>query len=223
MDFIKVEDLTEIERLKKQCRFIDTALDTDVYVLFDEGDAKTVFTLKRIGDHRQPISTARQLDFETKKEAQGRGYATIGFEEMLNAIKRRRDISEIYIDAANPISGKIAEKFGIESTEAGRYVITNPNFDINYEVVCQMIKKGASEEKIRAFAAENGLSESIVDTWITIQKDLPEIQDYEMPIFTPPIENAGYITQEQLLCAKGDLTGLSEELIAIEDRLPEEN
>lgn len=190
-ELVKVEDLSKKQKLKSQCRFIDDALDTDVYALLDEGDPKTVFTLKRIGDYTQPISTIRQLDFETKSEAQGHGYATIGFEEMIKAILERQDISEVYIDAANPISGKIAEKYGLESTELGRYVIQNPNFDINYEIVCQMIKDGIPEEQIRAFSDENGLSSAQIDTWLNIQKDLPQIetQSYEAPIFTPPTDN----------------------------------
>lgn len=190
-ELVKVEDLSKKQKLKSQCRFIDDALDTDIYALLDKDDAKTVFTLRRIGDYTQPISTIRQLDFETKSEAQGRGYATIGFEEMMKAILERQDISEVYIDAANPISGKIAEKFGLESTELGRYVIQNPNFDINYETVCQMIKDGIPEEQIRVFSDENGLSSAQIDTWLNIQKDLPQIdtQSYEAPIFTPPTEN----------------------------------
>lgn len=82
MDFVRVDDLEQIQKLKGQCRFIDDALDTDVYTLLDNGDAKTVFTLRRIGDYTQPISTIRQLDFETKSEAQGHGYATKGFEHV---------------------------------------------------------------------------------------------------------------------------------------------
>lgn len=191
MNFVRVDDLEQRQKLKGQCRFIDDALDTDVYALFDENDPKTVFTLKRIGDYTQPISTIRQLDFETKSEAQGHGYATKGFEQMISAIMERQDISEVYIDAANSISGKIAEKFGLESTELGRYVIQNPNFDINYETACQMMKEGMSETQIRAFSEENGLSMAQIDTWLNIQKELPQIesQNYQVPIFTPPVEN----------------------------------
>ena len=191
MELIKIEELLKKQELKEQCRFIDDALDTDVYALFDLEDPKTVFTLKRIGDYTQPISTIRQLDFETRQDAQGHGYATIGFEEMLRIIQERPDISEVYIDAANPISGKIAEKFGLESTELGRYVIQNPNFDINYETVCEMIKRGVPEEEIRTFTIENGLSSTQIDTWLAIQGDLPQIdtQSYEVPIFTPPADN----------------------------------
>ena len=191
MDFVRVDDLEQVQKLKGQCRFIDDALDTDVYTLLDNGDVKTVFTLRRIGDYTQPISTIRQLDFETKSEAQGYGYATKGFEQMISAIMERQDISEVYIDAANPISGKIAEKFGLESTELGRYVIQNPNFDMNYETVCQMIKDGIPEEQVKAFSEENGLSLAQIDTWLSIQSELPQIetQSYEAPIFTPPSEN----------------------------------
>ena len=191
MDFVRVDDSEQVQKLKRQCRFIDDALDTDVYTLLDNGDAKTVFTLRRIGDYTQPISTIRQLDFETKSEAQGHGYATKGFEQMMRTIMERQDISEVYIDAANPISGKIAEKFGLESTELGRYVIQNSNFDMNYETVCQMIKDGIPEEQVKAFSEENGLSLAQIDTWLSIQKELPQIetQSYEAPIFTPPSEN----------------------------------
>lgn len=191
MELIKIEELPKKQELKQQCRFIDDALDTDVYALIDEGNPKTVFTLKRIGDYTQPISTTRQLDFETRQDAQGHGYATIGLEEMLKIIQERPDISEVYIDAANHISGKIAEKFGLESTELGRYVIQNPNFDINYETVCEMIKRGVSEEQIRAFSAENGLDSTQIDMWLVIQSDLPQIdtQSYEVPIFAPPADN----------------------------------
>lgn len=191
MELIKIEELLKKQELKEQCRFIDDSLDTDVYALLDENDPKTVFTLKRIGDYTQPISTIRQLDFETRQDAQGHGYATIGFEEMLRIIQERPDISEVYIDAANPISGKIAEKFGLESAELGRYVIQNPNFDINYENVCEMIRRGVSEEEVRAFTFENGLASTQIDTWLAIQSDLPQIdtQSYEVPIFTPPIDN----------------------------------
>lgn len=72
--------------------------------------------------------------------------------------------------------------------ELGRYVIQNPNFDINYGTVCNMIKSGAEEKEIRDFANTNGLSSSLIDKWITIQKDLPQIepQGNEIPIFTPP-------------------------------------
>lgn len=199
MDFVRVDDLEQVQKLKGQCTFIDAALDTDVYTLLDDGDAKTVFTLRRIGDYTQPISTIRQLDFETKSEAQGHGYATKGFEQMMCAIMERQDISEVYIDAANPISGKIAEKFGLENTELRRYVIQNPNFDVNYETVCQMIKDGIPEEQVKAFSEENGLSLAQIDTWLSIQKELPQIetQSYEAPIFTPPSENdlGIYITQ----------------------------
>ena len=188
MELRKVESKEEIQELSKQCRFIDDALDTDVYALFDADDPKTVFTLKRIGDSMQPISTIRQLDFETKPEAQEHGYATQGFEKMIAVITSRADISEVYIDAANPLSAKIAERFGIESAEAGRYVIKNPNFDINYEIVCDMIKSGVDEKEVRAFASSKGLSSSLIDKWIEIQKELPEIefQGDEIPVFTPP-------------------------------------
>ncbi|MBR6253324.1 MAG: hypothetical protein IKR04_05780 [Clostridia bacterium] len=188
MELRKVESKEEIQELYKQCRFIDDALDTDVYALYDSDDPKTVFTLKRIGDSMQPISTIRQLDFETKPEAQGHGYATQGFEKMIVVITSRADISEVYIDAANPLSAKIAERFGIESAEAGRYVIKNPNFDINYEIVCNMIKSGVDEKEIRAFASSKGLSSSLIDKWIAIQKELPQIESQgdEIPIFTPP-------------------------------------
>lgn len=188
MEFVKIDDLEQVQKLKGQCRFIDDALDTDVYALIDNDDEKTVFTLKRIGDYTQPISTVRQLDFETKSEAQGHGYATKGFEQMLKVIMERKDISEVYIDVANPISGKIAEKFELENTELGRYVIRNPNFDMNYETACQMIKDGIPEEQVRAFSEENGLSLTQIDTWLSIQSELPQIeaQSYEAPIFTPP-------------------------------------
>lgn len=188
MEFVKVDDLDQVQKLKGQCRFIDDALDTDVYALLDNGDEKTVFTLKRIGDYTQPISTVRQLDFETKSEAQGYGYATKGFEQMIRVIMKRNDISEVYIDAANPISGKIAEKFELENTELGRYVIQNPNFDRNYGTVCQMIKDGALAEEARNFGKENGLDLSQIDKWINIQSELPqvEVQNYEVPIFAPP-------------------------------------
>lgn len=191
MEFVKVDDLDQVQKLKGQCRFIDDALDTDVYALLDNGDEKTVFTLKRIGDYTQPISTVRQLDFETKSEAQGYGYATKGFEQMIRVIMKRNDISEVYIDAANPISGKIAEKFELENTELGRYVIQNPNFDRNYETVCQMIKDGALAEEARNFGKENGLDLSQIDKWINIQSELPqvEVQNYEVPIFAPPEKN----------------------------------
>jgi len=191
MELIKIDDKEKKQELKKQCRFIDDELDTDVYALFDNGDPKTVFTLKRIGDYTQPISTIRQLDFETRQDAQGHGYATIGFEEMLEVIQERTDLSEVYIDAANPISGKIAERFGLESTEIGRYVIQNPNFDINYETVCEMIKRGVPEEQIRTFTTENGLNFAQIETWLAVQRDLPQIEtsDYEVPIFAPPVDN----------------------------------
>lgn len=191
MELVKVEGFLNKQELKKQCRFIDDALDTDVYVLVDGGDSKTVFTLKRIGDYTQPISTTRQLDFETRQDAQGHGYATIGFEEMLKIIQERPDIREVYIDAVNPISDKIAKKFDLESTELGRYVIQNPNFDMNYETVCEMIKRGVSEEEIRTFTAENGLISTQIDIWLDIQRELPRIDigSYEVPIFTPPGSN----------------------------------
>lgn len=67
MDFVRVDDLEQIQKLKGQCRFIDDALDTDVYTLLNNGDAKTVFTLRRIGDYTQPISTIRQFELETKQ------------------------------------------------------------------------------------------------------------------------------------------------------------
>lgn len=190
MELVKVEGVLNKQELKKQCRFIDDALDTDVYALVDGGDSKTVFTLKRIGDYTQPISTTRQLDFETRQDAQGHGYATIGFEEMLKIIQERPDIREVYIDAVNPISDKIAKKFDLESTELGRYVIQNPNFDINYETVCEMIKRGVSEEEIRTFTAKNGLISTQIDIWLDIQRDLPLIKDsHEIPTFTPPENN----------------------------------
>lgn len=191
MELVKVEGFLNKQELKKQCRFIDDALDTDVYVLVDGEDSKTVFTLKRIGDYTQPISTTRQLDFETRQDAQGHGYATIGFEEMLKIIQERPDIREVYIDAVNPISDKIAKKFDLESTELGRYVIQNPNFDMNYETVCEMIKRGVSEEEIRTFTAENGLISTQIDIWLDIQRELPRIDigSYEVPIFTPPGSN----------------------------------
>ncbi len=204
MDLRKIENIDEIQELVKQCRFIDNALDTDVYALFDIDDPKTVFTLKRIGDYMQPISTARQLDFETKIDAQGHGYATAGFERMLEEINNRKDISEVYIDAANPLSARIAERFGLESSELGRYVIQNPNFDINYETVCNMIKTGVDEKSIRDFCETNGLSISQIDKWLAIQKDLPKIEpkNNEIPTFTPPADTdrsdeEPYIQSEQ--------------------------
>lgn len=125
MEFEKIEDIEKIRELKNHCRFIDDELDTDVYVLSDEDNTKTIFVLKRIGDYMQPISTVRQLDVETLTEAQGKGYATRGFELMLKAITEREDISEVHMDAANPFSGRIAERYGIPNTELGRYTIQN--------------------------------------------------------------------------------------------------
>lgn len=126
MELRKVENEEEIQELAKQCRFIDDALDTDVYALYDLDDPKTVFTLKRIGDSMQPISTIRQLDFETKPEAQGHGYATNGFEKMLEEITSRTDISEVYIDAANPLSAKIAERFRHRKYGIGKICCSKP-------------------------------------------------------------------------------------------------
>lgn len=143
MTLIKLEteqlDERKIKELRQICWWINNQPDTDIYVLEVDDDIKSVFVIKRFG---QVISTTKEMDFGTKKDEQGKGFASIGFELLFSAIRERKDIKEVYIQAFNPLTAKMTSKLNLPNDGMGTSIIHNPNFDQKYDDLCEIIRSG---------------------------------------------------------------------------------
>ncbi len=170
-------DAPKLKELKQICWWANKNLDTDIYVLKEGENIKSVFVMKRFG---QVISTTKELDFGTKKEEQGKGYASVGLELLIAEITKRKDIKEVYIQALNPITSKIISKSNVSSDGMGTYIINNLGFDIKYDQLCEMIKNGSfNYNDLVQFCGEDYEMLSIAKKWIKAndsQKN-PKIDD----------------------------------------------
>jgi hypothetical protein len=99
------------------------------------------------------------MDFGTKKEAQGQGYAGKGFGLMLDEITKRPDIKDVQIQAFNPLTSKIVDANLNENfvqDGMGTTIFTNPNFDIKYEELCAKIQAGQlSNDMLNSFCGDD--------------------------------------------------------------------
>ncbi len=90
MKLIKLENeqlaKEQIHGLKKICCWLNNEPDTDIYVLKDDDDIKSVFFMKRFG---QAISTTKELDFGTKSAERKNGYL---FKRLNLSIKKRDNL-----------------------------------------------------------------------------------------------------------------------------------
>ena len=159
----------ELNNLKKICYWINKEPDTEIYVLKDEGEVKSVFALKRFG---MAISTTKEMDCGTKLEARGKGYAKVGLSKLLHSLLEREDISTILIQALNPITTKLVEKYDFENDGFGTSTIALPRFSSKYDELCDHIRDGKSLEEILAFCENKEGLLNQARKWLIIERGI---------------------------------------------------
>lgn len=191
LDLVKLEnsELTDgkIKELRKICWWVNNKPTTDVYELVDKESGnsvpKSVFILKQYGATLNPM---KEMDFGTPEKEQGKGYAKTGFALLLKKIKERPEISEVYIQAFNPATSKIASKFMdvLESDGQGTFRLRNPSFDTKYNDLCKEIKEGTvTLENAKDYCGSDKKMLSVANTWIkAYEQEKKENQSSKQPI-----------------------------------------
>lgn len=178
MEIIKVdlENITEenYKELQKICFWINREPDTDAYILNVDNDIKSVFVLKRFGEE---ISTTKEMDFGTKQNERGQGYASKGFQLLLEEIKKRNDIKEVYVQAFNPLTLNIVNKYNLPNDGMGTTIIQNNNFNIKYDKLCELIKsENYTEEDIVTLCNYQEDMMEVAKKWVKVKEEIQKKQ-----------------------------------------------
>lgn len=166
LEHISEDKLKELQRI---CLWINNEPDSEAYTLREKNnDVKSVFVLKRFGEE---ISTTKEMSFGTKQNERNKGYAGKGFDILINLLKKRKDIKEVYIFPLNYLTANITLKYDFKN-DGGAMVFENNNFDINYDHLCEIIKSGDyTEEDILKLCNYQQDMLNVAKNWIKVKNN----------------------------------------------------
>lgn len=150
----------EYKHLLSINRWIDK--DSQVYVVKDQGDIKSVFCLKP-----QDYYTKFKLCFGTKEQDRNKGYCSFGLYMLLEIIKTNPSIKEVLIVSINRITDILCHNMGIPTIcENVLYLVVNPNFNSQYKELELLVRKGTCFEELMDFCGSDEMMLQILDIWL---------------------------------------------------------
>lgn len=161
----------EYEYLLSINKWLDKDILTQVYVVKDQNDIKSVFCLKQRNRY-----VGAELCFETKESERNKGYCSFGFYRILDVIKRKPHLEEVLIisidteeflyNPSNKITDRLCKKAKIPPVIGNIYCFSNPNFNPKYRKLEKMVKIGIAFEEIVDFCDNDEVMLSILDIWM---------------------------------------------------------
>lgn len=156
----------EYEYLLSINEWIDKAPQTQVYVVKDHNDIKSVFCLKQDYTYQDYTYMELELCFGTKERERHKGYCSFGFYMILEVIKNNPSIKEVLIIPINKETDLLCEKAKISGVPNFAYHFNNPNFNPKYEELESKIINGISLEEIVEFCDNDETMLNVLDLWI---------------------------------------------------------
>lgn len=151
----------EYEYLLSINEWINKEPQTQVYVVKDHNDIKSVFCLKQDWNY-----TGLELCFGTKEKEQNNGYCTFGFYMILEIIKNNPSIKGVLIDSINSTTALLCKKLKILETPYNMYYFYNSNFNSKYDELEKMIIDRTPLEEIVEFCGNDEIMLGILDIWM---------------------------------------------------------
>lgn len=157
-------------------RWIDKEPQTQVYVVKDHGEIKSVFCLKQDDNF-----TETELCFGTKERERHKGYCSFGFYMILEVIKTNPSIKGVLIDSINKTTILLCDKLNILEIPDNMYYFSNPNFEPKYEELEKMINDGTPLEELVEFCDNDEIMLKVLDIWLerTRKKEKNKNLSYE--------------------------------------------
>lgn len=149
----------EYEYLLSINRWINKEPQTEVYVVKDHGDIKSVFCLKQDNNF-----TEKELCFGTKECERHKGYCDFGFYMILEVIKNNPSIKGAIIVSINKATEKLCERLKIPKYLD--YYFSNPNFDPKYEELEIMVNAGIPLKALVEFCDNDEVMLKVLDLWL---------------------------------------------------------
>lgn len=150
----------EYEYLLSINEWINKEPQTEVYVVKDHGDIKSVFCLKQ--DYN---FTEKELCFGTRESERNKGYCAFGFNMIMEeVIKTNPSIKGVIIVAINKVTEKLCERLKIPKYLD--YYFSNPNFDPKYKELEIMINIRTPLEALVEFCGNDEVMLKVVDLWL---------------------------------------------------------
>lgn len=171
--YVDLETLSEeeFEYLQSINNWVDDDILTQVYVVKDHDDIKSVFCLKQRNRY-----VGAELCFDTKESERNKGYCSFGFYRILDVIKTEPHLKEVLIisidteeflyNPSNKITDKLCEKAKIPPVIGNIYCFSNPNFNPKYKELETMIKNKTSLEELVEFCEDDEVMLKILNLWL---------------------------------------------------------
>lgn len=136
---------------------------TQVYVVKDNNDIKSVFCLNQNGYYY----TKAKLCYGTKEKERGKGYCSFGLYMLLEVIETNPSLEEALIVSINKITDILCQKLEIPTIcDNILYLVKNPNFNSKYKELELLVKKGTPFEELMDFCGNDETMLQILNIWL---------------------------------------------------------
>lgn len=171
--YVDLETLSEedFEYLKSINKWLDDDILTQVYVVKDNDDIKSVFCLKQRNRY-----VGAEICFGTKESERNKEYCSFGFNRILQVIKTEPQLEEVFLisvdtenkipTSSNKVTNKLCEKAKIPAVLENIYCFSNPNFNPKYKELETMIKNETSLEELVEFCEDDEVMLKILNLWL---------------------------------------------------------